>query len=185
MVKDLTSRDPINARFMHGNEFNFLPTHKLWVATNHKPNIKGSDLGIWRRIHLIPFDVVIPEDKVDPNLPEKLKAGWPGILTWMVQGCLNWQLLGLCPPKSVRAATEGYRAEMDIVGGFLQDCCVLAEGESETVSALYERFVAWCNEVAEEPLDRRPFGARLKTHGLVGKRGTGGVRIYEGVILAN
>jgi len=89
------------------------------MATNHKPVIRGTDEGIWRRIRLVPFTVVIPEEEQDTTVPEKLRAELPGILAWAVRGCLAWQQEGLPVPEEVQQATAGYREEMDTFGRFL------------------------------------------------------------------
>ncbi len=113
-VKELTGSDTISARFLHQEFFEFVPAFKLWIAGNHKPVIRGTDLGIWRRIRLVPFTVTIPADEIDPYLPNKLRAELPGILAWAVQGCLLWQKGGLRPPAKVEQATAAYRSESDL-----------------------------------------------------------------------
>ena len=123
--KKASSRRRWYSRRMRENFWEYLPEFKLWLATNHKPEIRGTDYAIWRRIRLIPFNVTIPEDQRDPDFPSKLKTELPGILTWAVQGCLAWQQYGLQPPAEVRTATDRYQAEMDVLAAFLADCCVL------------------------------------------------------------
>jgi putative DNA primase/helicase len=113
LVKELTGGDPITARRMKEDFWTFWPTHKIFLATNHKPVIRGTDHAIWRRPKLVPFKVTIPQHEWDTTLPDKLKAEWPGILAWAVQGCLEWQTSGLGIPKEVEQATEEYRADMD------------------------------------------------------------------------
>jgi putative DNA primase/helicase len=100
-IKALTGGDPISARFMRQDFFTFNPTFKLFVAGNHKPALRGVDEAIRRRMHLIPFLVTIPAAERDPELGEKLKAEWPGILAWMIDGCLDWQRQRLAPPTAV------------------------------------------------------------------------------------
>ena len=93
------------------------------MATNHKPEIKGTDNAIWRRVRLIPFNVTIPDAQQDRQLPLKLKDEWPGILRWAVEGCLKWQQEELGLPKAVEVANQEYRSEMDILAPFIEDCC--------------------------------------------------------------
>src|SRR4029079_2313008 len=100
--------------------FDFRPQFKIWLAANHKPNISGSDHGIWRRIRLVPCTVTIPEHERDPRLTAKLADELRGILAWAVRGCLEWREHGLGVPDEVRAATASYREEMDVFGGFLE-----------------------------------------------------------------
>jgi putative DNA primase/helicase len=104
-IKDLTGQDTITARFMKAEWFDFAPTHKLWLSTNHKPEIRGTDAAIWRRIRLVPWTISIPPAEQDKKLPEKLRAELPGILAWVVQGCLQWRRGGLQAPEEVRQAT--------------------------------------------------------------------------------
>lgn len=122
-IKQLTGGDRVAARFLHREYFEFRPTFKILLGTNHKPRIKGTDLAIWRRVKLIPFTETIPEDRQDRKLPEKLRAEAPGILAWAVRGCLDWQREGLGIPDEVRTATQAYRQEEDIVGQFIAECC--------------------------------------------------------------
>ncbi len=103
-VKALTGGDPISARFMRQDFFTFQPAFKLWIAGNHKPSLTGVDVAIRRRFRLLPFTVTIA--KPDLELPDKLRAEWPGILQWMIEGCRQWLETGLNPPSAVQAATE-------------------------------------------------------------------------------
>jgi putative DNA primase/helicase len=129
-VKWLTGGDVISARRMYENQFSFTPTHKFWVAGNHKPTVRGTDEGFWRRVHLVPFTVTIPEEQRDRDLGDKLDATeLPGILRWAVQGCIAWRKDGLRPPTVVTEATKEYRAAEDVVGAFVDERCTLAPGK--------------------------------------------------------
>lgn len=130
LLKQLTGDDTVTARKLYSEEFEFKPEFKLWMATNHKPIIRGTDTGIWRRIHMIPFDVQIPEDKVDKNLTHKLKAEMTGIFKWCIDGCLMWQREGLQMPAAVLKSVREYRREMDVISAFIEDKCTL-EGTGE------------------------------------------------------
>ena len=137
LVKSLTGGDPIRARRMREDFWEFKPTHSLVLATNHKPTIRGTDTGIWRRVHLIPFSVKIGAEDVDKSFPEKLAPELPGILAWLVEGCLQWQRRGLDAPEAVLKATSAYRSEMDMIGAFLADCCdQIAEASVQSAVAL-------------------------------------------------
>ncbi len=164
-VKLLTGGDTISARFMHKDFFEFEPTHKLVLITNHKPRIKGTDEGIWRRVLLVPWTVVIPESQRDTKLKAKLRAEAPGILKWIVDGCLAWQREGLNPPEAVRAATAQFRGESDTIGRFLSQRCT-TRIPSAVVSAtdLYRAFEAWCREEGETPSTQTRFGRDLVDH---------------------
>lgn len=181
LVKQLTGGDRVRARFLFSNSFEFLPTFKLWLATNHRPKVTGTDKGIWRRIKLIPFNVAIPENEQDRDLPEKLKEELPGILNWCVEGCLKWQREGLTPPTEVVFATDTYRAEMDTLLSFLADCCKLESDLKCTVKLLYESYREWCSSNGEQILSQRKFGAQLRERGFVTFSGTGNITYWRGV----
>ncbi|MEO3428717.1 phage/plasmid primase, P4 family [Pelagibius sp. CAU 1746] len=166
LVKQMTGGDPITARYLYQQEFEFVPQFKIFLATNRKPNIEGTDEGIWRRIHLIPFDVTFPLEKRDKGLPEKLRAEQQGILAWAVKGCLAWQNDGLQPPEKVRAATKEYRAESDQVAKFIDDCCELAPERFSPSKELYAAYEDWCVETVETPLPKSEFAKRLGGRGL-------------------
>ena len=137
LLKQLTGDDVVTARKLYSDEFEFKPEFKLWMATNHKPIIRGTDTGIWRRIHLIPFTVQIPPEKVDRRLPFKLRSELPAILRWCVDGCLLWQREGLGMPAAVLNSVNEYRREMDVISTFIDARCVVAEGESISANKLF------------------------------------------------
>ena len=181
-VKDLAGGDTLTARFMRGEFFEFRPTHKLWIYGNHKPVIRGTDEGIWRRMRLIPFEVTIPAAKQDRRLAQKLRAELPGILAWAVQGCLDWQKDGLSAPAEVTEATAAYRAEMDVLADFLTDKCILAPSAAVTKAALFTTYQTWCEVNRERPLGKIAFGARLKERGIAdGTTGREKTRAWLGV----
>ena len=184
LIKDLTGQDTLSARFLWGELFDFRPTHKLWLSTNHKPEIRGTDTAIWRRIRLIPWSVTIPPAEQNKKLPATLRHELPGILAWIVQGCLEWRRRGLQAPDEVRKATGEYRAEMDVLAGFLAECCTLDAEYWEYAKDLYESYKRWCDENGERPEPQRKFGGRLGERGF--KRDRGGSRgagIWRGVRL--
>src|SRR5262249_53818113 len=115
LMKQLTGGDKVRARFMCRDFFEFTPSHKIFLAANHKPVVRGTDLATWRRIKLVPFTVTIPNKERDKTLLDKLRKEFPGILAWAVRGCQAWQASGLAEPKEITAATAGYRSEMDSV----------------------------------------------------------------------
>lgn len=180
-VKDLTGGDTITARFLRQEFFDFIPTHKIWMYGNHKPVIKGSDEGIWRRIHLIPFEVQIPENEQDPGLKRKLAEELPGILAWAVRGCLDWQQSGLGVPESVKAATAGYRAEMDVISAFVEECCTTDKNHYAKFGELYKVYTEWCNTSGERAESKRRFGDSLTERGYKAASGTGNVAIRWGL----
>lgn len=164
-IKQLTGQDIIVARFLFGEFFEFRPAFKIWLAANHKPVIRGDDLAIWRRIRLIPFDVVIPTAERDQALPAKLRQEHAGILAWAVRGCLEWQRIGLSPPAEVTNATAEYRADMDLVGAWIEACCVISETAKASASALYSNYRRWTENNGAHPISVTKFGLRLVTKG--------------------
>lgn len=169
-IKDLTGSDTISARFMRGEFFDFLPSFKLWLATNHKPIIRGTDNAIWDRIKLVPFLERIPDHEQDKHLREKLMREAPGILAWAVRGCLDWQREGLGEPKGVRDATASYRSEMDILGAFLEECCFLGEDAHVSATAIYMAYARWCDVNGEKLPTKTMLGKRLTERGFESKQ---------------
>jgi P4 family phage/plasmid primase-like protien len=165
LVKQLTGRDPIKARRMREDFWQFDPTHTVFLATNHRPEVRGTDHAIWRRIKLVPFEVTIPEEKQDKQLPAKLRNEQPGILAWIVRGCREWLHEGLGEPKEVKAATEGYRSEMDVLAAFISDRCVVNPKANVGATPLYNAYKDWCDESGENKLTQTKFGLRLKERG--------------------
>ncbi|MCJ7510138.1 MAG: phage/plasmid primase, P4 family [Dehalococcoidia bacterium] len=141
-MKMLAGQDPVTARFLHGEYFTFVPNAKFWLAVNHKPIVNDDSTGFWRKIRLIPF-IQCFEGRADRNLKDALKSEYPGILAWMVDGCLEWQRRGLDPPPSVRAATEQYRAESDPIADFLRDRCTTGAELTARAGELYIAYQSW------------------------------------------
>jgi putative DNA primase/helicase len=166
LVKELTGGDRIRARRMREDFWEFAPTHHVWLSGNHKPRIYGTDHGIWRRIKLIPFDVVIPEHEQDKKLRAKLAAELSGILNWAVAGCLEWQMNGLREPDIVRAATEEYSTEKDEVGLFIDEHCELGP---EFIAGGGELFEAFREANPNTRLNNHAFAARLRQKGFVNR----------------
>ncbi|MEO5577281.1 MAG: phage/plasmid primase, P4 family [Gaiellaceae bacterium] len=185
LVKQMTGGDRISARFMRSEYFEFTPAFKPWLATNHKPLIRGTDHAIWRRLRLIPFTARITPEERDPELLDKLRLELPGILNWALVGCLAWHGHGLQTPRSVEDATSAYRAEMDDVGRFLEDRCELADGLTTTSVALFTAYNHWASGNGEQALTQNAFSRRLSERGLVHKRFTGGTRGWSGIGLGH
>lgn len=186
LVKQMTGRDTVAARYLFREYFEFRPQFKLWLAANHKPTIRGTDNAIWDRIRLIPFTVTIPEAERDPGLPERLRSELPGILRWALQGALAWQRdEGLHAPDEVRAATMAYRGEMDILAKYLDERCTLANWATVSAREIYRAYTRWAEENGERVLTQTKFGLQLTERGFVKSRcGTGAI-IYKGITLKN
>jgi P4 family phage/plasmid primase-like protien len=184
LVKDLTGQDTISARFMWAEWFDFKPTHALHLSTNHKPEIRGTDPAIWRRIRLIPWAVTIPPAEQDRKLAEKLRDELPGVLAWIVRGCSAWLQEGLKAPEEVRQATKAYRAEMDVLAAFLADCCVRDEDESAFAGELWGAWKRWCDESGEQAGTQKRFGGRLAERGFLNHRDSRtGRKLWSGLSL--
>lgn len=170
LVKRVTGDKVIKARFMRQNPFEFPVLFKIWMLANHKPDVKGQDEGIWSRIRLIPFDVFIPPEKRIKNLSEILvKEEGPAILGWLVQGCLEWQRVGLSEPRKVVDAIKVYRHEQDVIGDFLDNRCesflndpILRTEANVRSNELYSSYLDWCKTSGEKAsLSARKFGSEM------------------------
>ncbi|HHL0970940.1 TPA: phage/plasmid primase, P4 family [Bacillus cereus] len=184
-VKQITGGEPIVARFLRQEFFEFIPEFKVFFTTNHKPVIKGVDEGIWRRIRLIPFNLQLPKEKRDKKLPEKLSLEMPGILNWAIEGCLKWQQSGLNDPAIVRKATGDYKEEMDILGPFMFECCFKRDDYQIEAKELYEVYANWCFRNGEHQLKNRAFYRILETQGFKRERGNRNKYYIKGVTLAD
>jgi putative DNA primase/helicase len=166
LVKDLTGDDLIECRRMREDFWAFAPSHKLWLAGNHKPTVRGDDEGIWRRLRLIPWLVTIPANERDKNLPEKLRAELPGILRWAVEGCLEWQAKGLDEPEAVRRATREYREQNDGLGEFFRLYVVFEPDAKVARKEIRERYEEFCKDNGAQPLGAKRFAGRLRERGI-------------------
>jgi putative DNA primase/helicase len=186
-LKNLTSNEQLEARFLNQNPFTFMPTHKTDLTTNHKPVIAGTDEGIWRRIHLVPFTITIPEEERDEHYRENyLMPELPGILNWMLKGLNEYNKLGLNPPKEIQAATRAYRTEMDVIEQWLDDNCHCLPQCSQMLHELHKNYLDYVSTEfghAGVTLSKRKFGYALSDRGFETDRGTGGGRIRKGLML--
>jgi putative DNA primase/helicase len=155
----------------------------VWIGTNHRPVIRGTDHAIWRRVRLIPFDVVIPDDEQDHGLLDKLHAEGPGILRWAVEGCLAWQHDGLGTSDEVRRATAQYRVEMDVLADFLTEHCILEQDARVTAAELYAVYRAWAEAAGERPVTQKALSQELAERGFRSSRSRS-ARFWMGLRLA-
>jgi putative DNA primase/helicase len=178
-IKTLTGEDPITARFMRQDNFTFMPRFKLTISGNHKPALKTVDNSTRRRFNIVPF--TRKPAKPDDKLPEKLIKEWPAILRWMIDGCIEWQQFGLCPPKVVTEATTDYFEAQNYFGRWLDECCILDKGLEVKPAILLHSFQDWCRQNGEEMTDNRRLRGMLeKTSGVHYKK-TDGVRAVKGI----
>lgn len=164
-IKSITGGDAISARFMRQDFFTFRPQLKLWVAGNHKPSVRSVDQAMRRRLQLIPFTVTIPEEERDKDLSEKLKAEWPIILRWMIEGCLEWQRVGLQPPECVRVATDAYLAAEDVFGTWLAECTIKDPRGQVTTKDLWASWKKYVERTDERSVTMKRFSQLLQERG--------------------
>jgi len=185
-AKLLSGGDELVGRWPHSKRpIHFKPTHTIFMLTNRKPYAPADDYALWRRLHLIPFSLSFVDDPIapferqrDPELINKLSQERPGILRWLVNGCLEWQRWGLKPPASVTEATQEYRNDEDIIGHFLEERCFQAEHSKTKAADLYEAYCEWAKGNGYRAISAKSFGSqigkdhgRIKTHGITWYKG--------------
>lgn len=180
-VKNLTGGTTRKARLMRGNFFSYVPSDTIWLATNHLPTIKNNDAGIWRRVKLIPFTNECPPDRQDPDLKDKLVYGEGAqILGWLVDGCLRYQREKLGTAEAVVKATAMYQSDMDLIGAFINERCVLDPNKPEMASVLFQEYTYWCNDNKYRAMNTRDFSRELKNRGFQEIRVSAG-KCYSGL----
>jgi len=181
MVKSTTGGEPIPCCFKYGPWFSFQPQFTPWLSTNHRPRIRGTDDGIWRRLRLVPFAVSIPKHEQDPDLGDKLWEERAGILSWAVEGCRQWREQGLSAPAAVADATREYRGEEDTVAQFVDECCERDPDARVGNGDLYSTYREWCERNGSRAFGRQKFTPRMKALGFVQKND--GRRYWPGLRL--
>jgi len=181
-LKAITGGDPIAARFMRQDFFEYVPTFKLMIAGNHKPNLRNVDEAIRRRLLLVPFTVTIPAERRDPDLAEKLRAEWPGILAWAIAGCRAYLERRLDPPAAVLNATRAYFAAEDTFAAWVEDCCDRGPSKWERPRVLFQSWQAWADANGYAAGNQKAFAAAMEAHGFeAGKDGHHGGRYWRGI----
>lgn len=183
LIKMVTGQDTVTARFLNREFFDYIPQFKLWMMTNHKPKIKGTDNGIWRRMRLIPFEVSIPKEKQDMTLSERLRAEYPGILRWMLEGMKAWRKERLSPPPEVIAASAHYRREMDVLADFLEDRCEAEMMATASNSELYASYQEWAKDNGMRPRSQAVLSRSLVSRGFKQSSDRSAGRQWEGLRL--
>ena len=179
-VKQITGNDTISARAPYGKPFSYPPQFKLWMSTNHKPEIPDGSEAIWDRMRLIPFTQRFDGKKADPKLPAKLREELPGMLAWAMRGCVEWMQSGLGTSEAVEKATSKYRADTDVIERFFEDACAFGPEYKITRKELFEAYEEWCEENGEAPLSQRKFTSTMLEGGVVKNFAEGFVREKRG-----
>jgi putative DNA primase/helicase len=182
LVKQLTGGERMVGRLLYKEFREFEPKCKLIISSNYLPEIVGTDLGIWRRVHLIPFAATVPEARRDAALNAKLRNELPGILNWALDGCLAWQCEGLRPPSVVVSAVERFRHDMDSVGAFIDEMCTLTQRARTPNGALWDAYEEWCEDTGKNSVTKTKFFGELRNRGFEAYRtshfrGTKGISV--------
>jgi putative DNA primase/helicase len=173
LVKQLTGGDAIVARHLHQSPIEFKNEAKLILAVNHKPVVRGMDHGMWRRIHLVPFEARFDEKTADKSLGWQLRQEAPGIFALLVAHCVEWQRIGLDPPARVLAEVEAYRKGQDVVGAFLEECCEIDGTQTTGRGDLYNAYRMWAAQSGEYCHGKHAFNNALRERGYEEKKSGG------------
>jgi putative DNA primase/helicase len=178
-IKSVTGGDPITANFMRQDPFTFTPQFKLGISGNHKPGLKSVDEAIRARFNLVPFTITIPPSERDPGLSEKLWEEAPGILSWMIEGCWDWQnnAKRLNPPGLVTAATSEYFDTEDATSVWIGECCRVDPQADAISSVLFKSWTDWAYRQGERPGSHKAFSRTMERHGYQKKREDDGVHV--------
>jgi putative DNA primase/helicase len=182
-VKRLTGGDRLKARRMREDFWSFEPSHTFLLLTNHKPVISGTDEGIWRRIKLVPWEVVIPQDEQDEDLGDKLAIELDAVLAYLVRGYQDWHSNGPGDPEQVTAATAAYRAESDVLGRFIDQRCLTGPNFRVRSSELYAEWCKWCADEGEDAGTQTAFSKTVTNLGF-DKKHTEAGKFWAGLGLA-
>jgi P4 family phage/plasmid primase-like protien len=183
-VKMLTGGDMLSARFMNQNFFDFKPTHTLFLAVNHLPEVKSGGDGFWRRLRKLDFRKTVPPEKRKENLAELMvEQEGPGILKWIVEGAVRITEFGMTEPDSVKIATQAYRHEEDHIAKFLDEKVILADNASVTKTAVYNAYRDWCGENGEKSVPQNNFNRELKSRLGVAESTSVGFKMFVGMDL--
>lgn len=183
-VKRLTGGDRVKARRMREDFWDFEPSHTFVLLTNHRPVVGGTDDGIWRRLRLVPWDVVIPAAERDHDLGDKLALEVDCVLAWLVAGYREWKVSGLTDPEQVKAATEVWRGESDAIGRFLDQRCVTGHGTVGS-SEVYTAYQHWCTAEGEDASTQTAFATGLQNRGFDKFKDSTGRMRWRGLGLAS
>jgi P4 family phage/plasmid primase-like protien len=180
LLKLITGRDTVSARRLYEKQFTFRPEFKLMVNGNFRPAFKSTGEEIFRRMHFVEFPETIPESERIYNLPDLLKEEWPGILQWAIEGCLEWQRIGLKRPESVKVATRDYLGEEDTLGRWIEDCCTVGPSLKVGASEAYNSYKSYVDKAGEGVVSQKRFSQRMEARGY-GRQKTSTMRYIIGI----
>ncbi|WP_344762131.1 DNA primase family protein [Actimicrobium antarcticum] len=178
MVKQLTGGDAVTARVLHGAPFDFVPVFKLWLAGNHRPVIRGDDHGIWRRMVMIGFDRKFSGEEQNKHLPDMLRKEYPGILNWLIAGCLAWQKHGLDRPAEITRQVDAYRSDMDLMGNWIDETCIVEATAVIKAGAAYTSYKNWSFQNGHRFISNQKFAQKLKDRGFDKGHGKAGTHYF-------
>jgi P4 family phage/plasmid primase-like protien len=183
-VKMLTGGDMLSARFMNQNFFDFKPTHTLFLAVNHLPEVKSGGDGFWRRLRKFDFRKTVPVEKRKENLAQTLiEQEGPGILQWMVDGAVRITNQGISEPESIRMATQSYRHEEDHIAKFLDEKVIVSDASSVTKTAVFNAYRDWCSDNGEKPISQNSFARELRSRLGIFESESVGYKMFVGIEL--
>jgi putative DNA primase/helicase len=180
-IKALTGRDAIAARHMHKSTFEFKPQFKLVFVGNHRPALRSVGEEMRRRIDLVEWGGTIPEAERILDLPDRLRAEYPAILAWMIEGCIKWQRQGLGKPPAVIASVAEYLQGEDTLGAWLEECVELRQGDRVLSGEAYHSFRRWADAQGEFIPSQKRFTQRLRDRGIQSIKS--GSRYFQGIRL--
>ena len=161
-IKNMVSGDPVEGEKKYQDSFTYYPEYKIWLFTNYKPRIVGTDEGIWDKVIFVPFKRYFAPEERDRGLLEKLKEELPGILQWAIRGCLEWQKQGLNVPESLKQATEDYRREQNVLGHFVEDELIENDKLKAACGQMYEHYKGWADKNGEYQMTATEFKERME-----------------------
>lgn len=179
-IKNMVSGDPVEGEKKFQDSFVYYPEYKIWLYTNYKPRIVGTDEGIWDKVIMIPFNRYFAPEERDRRLLDKLKAELPGILQWAIRGCMAWQERGLGVPECLKQATEDYRNEQNVLGHFVDDELIEHDGLKSPCGQMYERYTEWAEKNGEYQMTSTEFKDRMEQRYGEAGRGSQG-KFWKGV----
>ncbi len=180
-IKELTGGDLITARNLYQEFFTYPPQFKPMLTGNHKPALRNIDEAIRRRMHLIPFTITVPPEKRDKDLQQKLRLERDGIFAWALEGCAEWLKSGLCPPHSVREATDEYFESEDSLGRWIDERCVRATNARSLTNELFADWKQWAETAGEFVGTQKRLSELLQSRGIQKWRNSGGLRGLQGI----